>query len=476
MQYFLKKNSLLIILILLVAVKGIIWTIAIPLFHGNDEHAHYATVQTHNIPRDFIAEKNEKKPEFENIETHNISPELKDFLTRSSVDEARFFSENKAEFDDHSEFGLNEKNFLNSQEKRLKNHVTALPAWKVDQPPLYYKLGSVLEKSFNQQPLKFRALAIRFMSSFFGLLTVILAFFSFRLLGFKKNQSFLFSLLIAFQPMFCYITSIISVDSLLIFDFSLFIFASLLIFKKGFSKKRASLLLLAFLLAIATKTTAWVLVVFFIFLIILLIKKHRKKKALGYVGFSILSCAILSYYIIPARIKGSLPKLSYLEPDKIHSFLLQHFSFYPLVHNSKLYWGFFGNFDAPIHRYVLYAIWFVLLIAFFGIIKFFISRKDRKQRDLKLMIIFSAFVIFALHFAILAVDFNFFARIGEVVIGAPGRYFLPVIIAKMFLIAFGIINLFPKKYWNKILVILAFLMILLNHYCLFKIIIPRFYL
>ena len=472
-----NSKKIIIILIAILTIKGIIWSIAIPLFHGNDEHFHYATIQSYNIPNEYTGNGNaqeKNRTTFEDIDTHNLSPELKNFLFSSSVDETRFYPENTANFDDFSQYGEREHETKNAS---LKNHVLALPAWKSNQPQLFYRLGSLIEKKLSAFDVGTRALAIRFLSVSFGVFLSLTAFFIFKEVGLNQKKSLLLSLMVSFQPMLCYITSIINIDSLLYFSFSLFILGSVRFIRNKLNLLTFFIILAGFTISILTKYTGWIIILFISILLFIWIIKYKKIKLVIITPLLIVSSSLI-YLIIPKIIKSKI-NISGLNIEQIKAFLFEHFSIYPLIHNSKLYWGFFGNFDTPIHRFILYFIWFIIGISIIGIIKFLFklikNNNNFGEKNIYLVFYFISIVLI-LHISILLVDLPFFLEKGRIGICAPGRYFLPLIIAKFYLIFFGLSYLIPKKYHTQLLTTLLIMMIVLNNYSLFQILIPRFYL
>jgi len=95
----------------------------------------------------------------------------------------------------------------------------------------------------------------------------------------------------------------------------------------------------------------------------------------------------------------------------------------------------------------------------------------------KKYIIFFIGIILALQLAIRFYDWRVFDATGQILIGTPGRYFLPNIIPHILLIVTGL-GFFTrnKKQFHILLKILALLMILLSLYSIINVIIPRYYL
>lgn len=473
MKDFFQKNLFIILLATIATLNGIVWATVFPLFQGNDEHTHYSTIQNHNIPDNLSSEETEVFPfrsTFEDISTQNISPELRSFLEQSSVDTSRFKPENTAGFNDDSPYGKTEDAGIF---RALSNYTTYRPLWRQsEQNGLYYVLGSRIEKALSRYEISVRAFFVRMLSVFFGTASVVACYYIFLELGLDKKMAFFISLLISFQPMFTYTTSYITIDSIVYFGFSLFILCLILIYKNGLRLKYLSLLAFSILISILTKKTGQLLIVYLaVFSIFFGMKVFSEKKSWFrkkiWIAFSLLT--------LPIFVFGVSFWMKYSQ--KIPSFLGEYFSFYPLLQNSKLYWGLFGNFDAPISRFVIYLIWLILAISCFGIIALVSNKLRNRNHDHQLFfVLFFLLLMAILHLANLYIDWPYYLKSENIAFGSPGRYYLPLVSIKFYLIVIGLLYWLPKKIHQKALIILLAAMIILNHYSLFNIIIPRFYL
>ena len=87
-------------------------------------------------------------------------------------------------------------------------------------------------------------------------------------------------------------------------------------------------------------------------------------------------------------------------------------------------------------------------------------------------------MIFFLQLAIRFYDWRVFDTTGKIVIGTPGRYFLPTLIPHLIILVTGLGFLITKNktQFTTLLKALALSMILLCLYAVFDVIIPRYYL
>ncbi len=86
-------------------------------------------------------------------------------------------------------------------------------------------------------------------------------------------------------------------------------------------------------------------------------------------------------------------------------------------------------------------------------------------------------MIFVLQFSIRLYDWRVLNDLGEILLGTPGRYFLPNLAAHLILVATGLGYLLrQEKYLEKVLTAGLILMFFFAFYQIFNVILPRFYL
>jgi hypothetical protein len=85
--------------------------------------------------------------------------------------------------------------------------------------------------------------------------------------------------------------------------------------------------------------------------------------------------------------------------------------------------------------------------------------------------------IILMQFAIRFFDWRYFDTTGQIVIGTPGRYFLPNILPHFLLLVSGLGYFLPTRLaFDRLLAILSALLFLLTIYTTWAIILPRYYL
>jgi hypothetical protein len=117
------------------------------------------------------------------------------------------------------------------------------------------------------------------------------------------------------------------------------------------------------------------------------------------------------------------------------------------------------------------------MIALVGLISYLLSKNTADYLPEKRYIIFFIGIVLALQLAIRFYDWRVFDATKQILIGTPGRYFLPNIIPHILLIITGL-GFFTrnKRQFNILLEILLVLVVLFSLYTIIDVIIPRYYL
>jgi hypothetical protein len=513
---FVKVNKIFIGFYLLFIIQGLFWIHLTPIFQAPDEQFHYATVQHYAYQGKYDQIENSKKFDLTkaslfDIETQNLSPELRTLLNYTYFESTRFHPDSNFGDDNNSIDGIFEKKFR-QEDENLKSYVQILPAWITNYSPIYYGYLAFFEKAFNFLNLIERFYLLRIFSFLFSLGSVILAYLFFKNLTSSKLKALLLTGLVAFHPMFIFITTSINVDLILIFAFYLLLYVSLKLLNSDKQNlKRSHLLIYLFLIPVSfiLGVTAKAPGIFMFFILallgLMLSLKHKavlknlikNKKNLKYIGgislgligiIILLKKQIIKYLI---RYFRNYPLNELLNWEKIKNYLSDFFTYDNLIFNSKHYWGNFGWLDTPINSLYIYFIWFCLLGALIGIAFFYWDfyrfRKTKtnqvktKKQNLILtkqnLRINSFFILMLLGFNLMIHYINF--HLPDV--GFQGRYFFPLMIVKFYLIVFGLNYFFLRiikiqlKQINLITAFLIFIVVL-NLISVFFYIIPRFYI
>jgi len=473
----------LIIVIAIFFLKGVFLSVLLPLFQGPDEQTHYATIQ-------YLSESKEKSwpivtkksiPEKNNIATYHFSQEIIKSAQITQFDEIISQRENTQEFSNSIQ-GLDENELL---ENHWKRYIDIYPVNTSGYSSFYYSVASALEKSFPDQSILFRFFMIRLISVFLGVAIVWLCYLTTRKIGLSSMQSLTIATLIAFQPMFSATAAIVNIDISLIFSFSLFTYASVSLLKDSFRLMHILLLFFSLVLAFFSKGPGIVLFIIVQPLLVYLAYKHFKVNPRKFFWFIFLGVSVVigSFFLaVPKDYLISLTNLGAISKfnspaESLSKYIEKTTAFGALKDMHASYWGNFGWLDTKIPSAVLDVIWIVEIISLLGIILFIFSKKKIEYLPNKKFILFSIGILAALQLAIRFYDWRVFDTTGKIIIGTPGRYFLPNIIPHILLVVTGL-GFFTKneKQFNVLIKVLAILMILLSLYSIFDVIIPRYYL
>lgn len=477
----LKKSKLLLLLLIVFFLKQLFIVAIFPIFQGPDETIHYSRIQYLAEPKEKTWEMkmHEKTKGKNDISTFNYSEELINTAELSEFDKIAFHSSSTNIFSNSSQ-GLNEKTIKESDWKKyIENSGVNLKKETI----AYYFIPSLIEKLFSGSDIFTRFFLERIFSAILGILIILLTYFSARKIGFDEKISIMLSTLIAFQPMFSQSSAIINYDIMLIFVFSLFAYGAVSSVKEEICWKNSLIMVVAIILGLLTKMPSIILIIISFFLFVYFLQKklkiERTKSVFGsIISFFILAIAFISIFQNYTQL--FFKKLSSLKFNSISE------SIFSYIETTKArwewselsYWGNFGWLDAGIPSWIVNIAHWIEIAAILGVIAYFIFPKKIPEFLPKRKFVVLLIGLFAgLEFIIRFADWIYFNSSGEVQLGTPGRYFLPVVFAQFSLIIIGL-GMLARKYsiWKNTLKVLALSMIILWTYATLIVIIPRYYL
>lgn len=476
---YLKRNWLLIFILSVFFLKQLFFVAVFPIFQGPDETAHYTTIQ-------HYAESKEERELSKNIISPSIkkgfdySEEIYNTKKLSEADKISFNSNITQSFSD-SDNGAFEIEIKNNTWKR---YIEDKKPSVVKGVPGYYLIPSFIEKILSEKDIFFRFFTERIFSIILGLFIIFFTYLLAIKIGWDKKIAFLFTTLIAFQPMFSQASAIINYDIMLIFSFTLFIYGATSSLKNKLDWKNASIMLSATILGLLTKAPAIVLGVTFFILMIYFSKKYFRIKTAYFISGAIV-ITLVSFIIIENIAPENYFNMIFFikHGEEFNSLYQSVVNYIGTTENrwdwSELsYWGNFGWLDAKIPYWIVNIVHFIEISSVIGILAYFVfPKKIPEFLPEKRLVIFFIGIFLALQIAIRFADWHYFNNAGKIEIGTHGRYFLPVITTQFILIAIGL-GMLSRKYfiWKNTLKILALGMIMLWLYSIFIIIIPRYYL
>ena len=479
--------------------RGIFLVAIFPIFRGQDEARHYNTIQ-------YLA-SNKKQDCLEGIKKENLSKQQnkQDLSTYRYSDEIRktaLVSQNKqirGNYYDKIIFtnsldGLGEEKFKQQHHSKVQ-HICppdiATSMFNKDSLGIYHKFLKYLESALTNQNIFVRYNILRIISVLMGVLFLYLAYQTFLAVGLSKKQSLILTTVISFQPKLAIYFTNINYDIFLIPIWTGFVLLSVRILKSGWSIWRGLGLLTLFVLGVKTKPTAVALLGLVIYLIIYSLWRSRKriKHSKLLLGVAV-AVSILGVYFVSRRVDV----LTLFATDSFGLYLTKSFS--KIYGSSRDYWGVLGWQANNLTLVYVKIIWFIEWVAWLGLAIFAICpwlaeawslQACRDRVSAKVFAKYFWFMlasIVALQVGIRVADWKVFAESGSLVLGTPGRYWLPNIVPHFVLLTMGlkvITGFFrskrlQKKYFESSLLVLLVIMILYWSYEVFDVIIPRFYL
>lgn len=456
-----RGKALVTLLLIVTFLKGIVWAIAIPIWHAPDEAAHFAQVQ-------YFAEFNRMPVGRDKDKSNELLQS--EILLGTLRDE---HGNNK--FTYHPEYRIEYTKTLEGKyEKEIENIPASQRTNMVKQessryPPLYYLLGGIFYRLVYASNIITRAFSVRLVSIFS---LVLMTYFSYKIGWevFKNKISALsLALLVSFQPMNTFVSSGVTSDSLGNAIFSVILFFCLKIINYGLDLKNVTLLAISIGLGLFSKPQATVAIAFAAFAFFLSIIKNKIgiKKILSLIPIFLIILTLSGGYrpIVKAyqNWKESGVFLPYIETGTIPDAQdITFFSFFNWTVKHTIsevlpwYWGVFNWLGVVLPRVVNQIIVRLMLVSTLGIFIYFLKiiRKRKLPSNFfpVIFILFSSAVYFL---AITVMDYAHF-KSHNFSLGIQGRYFFPTIVAHMTLLLLGFQEIFKS---SKILVIL---MIILN--------------
>lgn len=499
-QIYASKIFLVTILSIF-AMEGAILSFLMPIFQNPDEQVHYGTVQQ------WTALKEQQQTtvyghivDGKDIRTSNLPKETVQTAVIARFDEIKFQKQNTQSFSGTS-YGPGEDIALENEWNR---YVDTAPSAVSETKSVYYLLASWIERSLSDESIFTRIFSVRMLSVLFGVFVVLIAYLLARKIGFSETSSLAFSGIAAFQPMFGVTAAQVNIDIALVFSFSLFLYAGTCILGNGLNWKNALLAIIAAILGMVSKGPGLVLVAALYPLFAW--GAYRRlgipwKRFLAYLTIATVVLAGIAFLAAP---KGYLAGItSWKIQSKFDSplksmgkYLDKTMSGGELRETHASYWGNFGWLDTQMDSSVLDIVRYVEIVGLFGSILYIVWPLLAKSRVATLLarlrlardsdirwlperkyIIFLLMMIFALQFAIRFYDWRVFDATGQLLIGTPGRYFLPNMLGHLVVVLVGIGFLLGNTIRFDRLMKTGFIaMVLLEIYSIFWVIIPRYYL
>lgn len=459
-------DTLLVLLLFAVFLKGLVWAAFVPLWQFPDEQAHFAQIS-------HFGETGKMPP----TGKYDLSKEIliSERLLGTERDEV---GNNKYTY--HPEFnipysqspiGLFEKEISNIPHTERKEMVRFEAA---SYPPLYYWLASIFYTSIYDGSLFDRVFAVRMFNVLLSVLYAFVCFAFFKELFPSWNiKALVATVVVVFHPMFSFVSSGINSDNLfnLLYLVAMYLAASILY--RPLKLKDTVLMLLVFLLAIKTKPHGFLILSVYSFPILL--KFFRKELPLPYSASIVFgSIAVISKIFADVQAgRQILPdvSLSYLVNPNLS--VVDH-GIWTLKHTYReilpWYWGVFRWLSLALPRDINRLINRVLLIGILAVFFGFVKALRKREFQSILPILYLAYVTVS-YFVILFVWDYLFTRSHGFSFGIQGRYYFPTLAAHIGLLMWGFFSLYSKQWYQRgVIVVATVAMILLNTVALYTVV------
>lgn len=452
--------------------------ITFPLFTGQDEARHYNTIQWLSEEQVRSCEKTatDKGQDKEDLSTYRFSEEIQE--TNKVIGLGIWREENyrKPSFTAGST-GLGESIL---SKLLWTKQMTICPPDIVSNArgfSLYHWLGNLIERTWWDSDILTRFYLIRLLSVLLGALTIVFTYFATREAGFSARVGLLLALLASLQPKLATYTTNINYDALLIPCFALFTWAGIRWLQRGPSLLTASLLILALGGAALTKGTGLILLGGGLFILLWTLARFgrrwwQKLSLFHWVIGGGLLLGLASVITISYSLMSLLPNFS---PSSLFEYLGK--SLPKIPSSSRNFWGVISWTSFNSGHIFVWAIWIIEAVGVYGLVRFFRNRSVIDFLPSRSIVLFLITLFFSLQFGVRLHDWHVFQETGALLLGTPGRYFLPTLLAQLFLVTVGLGTLLKKPFLlERSLLVFTLLILVFHLYNTWLVIIPRFYL
>jgi 4-amino-4-deoxy-L-arabinose transferase-like glycosyltransferase len=484
-----RREWLLIALLLLIMLlKGVLWSLALPLWQGPDEEDHYNVIQ-------FIGEQG-RLPDKE--DTYLVDEVA---LSRQLADVGRlpYAPEQRQAFSQNST-GPGEEE-LKSLPPETRSSFDLQAVGKLNKAtPLYYMIAALPYHLFKAGDFFERMQIQRLFALLMSSGIVIVAYLIARLL-FPTNVAMRLTIptLVAFQPMITQITAVVSVDGFYILCYSLLIMLGIMVLRDSFNWRYGAALGIVFAAGFLTKPT----LSGYAPIIALLVaydfwrgEERRKEIVLGAFVMGGVILLLTAWWLLRSlRINNDL---FYFNPVLEGHRIIQNpfFDYAPLVHMLDYYqsvwggifvtwWAHFGWLDTALPPWVYTLLRLLTFLAISGLAYWIIRYWHNKpslgkwrqgtQSAPVVVWFFLALTLIVPIVLLQAYDLTFWWQYGNGR-GLQGRYWLGTVVPMLTFLTLGLLVWVPHRWHPAAHNILRSAMVLLNFVSLLAYVLPRYYL
>ncbi len=483
-----REWMLVLLLLLIMLLKGVLWSLALPLWQGPDEEDHYNVIQ-------FIGELGRLPDREDTFLVDEVA------LSRQLADVGRlpYAPEERQLFSDDI-IGPGEDAFAElPPETRASFDLQAVG--KLNKAtPLYYVIASIPYRLFSAGDLLQRAQVQRLFALFMSSGLVIVAYLIARLL-FPGNGAMRITIptLVAFQPMITQITAVVSVDGFYFLIYSLLILVSILVLRDALTWRYGLVLGVLFAIGFLTKPT----ISGYAPIIALIVAYdfwrgagRRKEIVSAAVVMGGVILLLVSWWLLRSmRINNDL---FYFNPVLEGHRIVQNpfYDYEPLAHMIDYYqsvwggifvtwWAHFGWLDTALPPWIytlLRLLTFAAIVGLvYGLLRAWRDRPTLTQwkhglRSAPLVVwVFLALTLLMPIVLLQVYDLTFWWEYG-IGRGLQGRYWLGTVVPMLTFLAMGLLIWIPARWQAAGHNLLRGGMVLFNFVALLAYVLPRYYL
>jgi 4-amino-4-deoxy-L-arabinose transferase-like glycosyltransferase len=411
---------------------------SIPLFEPPDEQYHYAQIHYY-ATEGSMPERNDlftiSQEEFELQKTLG---------TLNGIENKHYFHPEYRYEASHGLYGKYEEaiSSLNTVEHRE----TYVAAGSSTYPPLYYWLGSLFYRLTYSQDIFTRIFSSRIVSLLATLLIPILAYYFGRYTTSSESFSRTLLALTVFFPMTTALGVGVNSDNLHFLWFGLIFLLLAIMLKKGTGYYLSLALGLVVAIDLLTRPQAYIALPIILFAYLLCFQSKNWKFWIKNVTlFSITFLVLSAWHELPKffseRNDYLVTVINYGGMDHFMSF----FRDYLRLHTSEIivwYWGVFKYLGLILPKPFWWLANRLVLLAVLGIfIQFYRDLRVKKFSLLSRSNVLSIFAMVMYVSSILYYDWKYYQEFGAS-LGLQGRYYVPILIPTLFILASGLCSLF----------------------------------
>ncbi len=450
------KKPIIVWLLIAFFLKSIIYMIITPIWHGPDEQAHFAQVQ-------YIAEFGHPVPNLNTFK--DLSEEI--YISEEILGTLRN-QQGMNKFTLHPEYRLDYtsstlgkyEHLVNSQPLSTRKTFVKYEATRY--PPLFYYLSAPFYRLGYSLGLIDRVMLTRIASIIMGL-TVVYFTYKTAALVVNQQQALTVAVIVAFQPMFGYLTATVNSDNLMNAVFIIFLFFCVkFITTQKITSHDSIALLITIIAGLFTKPHFVIVFAIIatlpIFLIPLIKQAAKSYPKIFFAVFTTVFVLIIARINQPilGLLQGKPLAFSEVRTSSITNpnnpiTLPQHF-FWTIRHTMAevvpWYWGVFNWLGVTLPRVVNRIINRILILAALGLGAWCIKHRNiPKWQSPEKAVAFLA-LSSAVYFVVLMLWDWLFVRGQGFSFGMQGRYYFPTLVAHITLLVIGLCSLIPQKFQN----------------------------